>query len=281
MGAADVWRAASAVDGARRPLLNAGLAIHSLRAAAPESIAELQRLAAGFAGPIHVHVAEQVAEVDDCIAATGARPVEWLARQGLLDRRWHLVHATHALPAEIDSTARSGAGIVVCPSTEANLGDGLCDLSGWLDAGVPLAIGSDSHVGRDALEELRWLEYGQRLALRRRNVGASPQAGVASTAARLFGLAVDAGAAAAGEPLWGLRRGARADALVVDTGSPALLGMQRRLLDALVFSSPCRPWRDVMVGGRWVLSDHRHVAAAPIAGRFEAAMAAIWGDGAG
>jgi formimidoylglutamate deiminase len=168
---------------------------------------------------------------------------------------------------------------VVCPSTEANLGDGLTDLPGWLDAGVPLAIGSDSHVGRDALEELRWLEYGQRLALRRRNVGASPQAGVASTAARLFGLAADAGAAAAGEPVWGLKPGARADALVVDAGSPALLGMPRRLLDALVFSSPCRPWRDVMVGGRWLVSDHRHAAAGSIAGRFEAAMASIWGDG--
>jgi formimidoylglutamate deiminase len=149
-------------------------------------------------------------------------------------------------------SAASGAGVVICPTTEANLGDGLADLPGWLAAGVPLAIGSDSHVSRDALEELRWLDYGQRLGLRRRNVAAAPQAGIPSTAERLFGLAVSAGAAAAGRPAWGLRPGARADALVADLQDAPLLGVpSERLLDALVFSSPGRPWRDVMVAGRW------------------------------
>jgi formimidoylglutamate deiminase len=277
MGAADVWRAACAINEAGRPLLNAGLAIHSLRAASPASIGELRRLADRFGGPIHIHVAEQTAEVDDCLKATGARPIEWLARESLLDRRWHLVHATHARSAEIEAVAGSGATVVICPTTEANLGDGLADLPGWLAAGVPLAIGSDSHASRDALEELRWLDYGQRLILRRRNVSAAPQAGVPSTAERLFGLAVNSGAAAAGQPAWGLRRGARADALVADLLDAPLRGVPAdRLLDALVFSSPARPWRDVMVAGRWVIREHRHASHEPIARRFEAAMQAIW-----
>ncbi len=159
--------------------------------------------------------------------------------------------------SEIEAVARSGAGVVICPSTEANLGDGLCDLPGWLAAGVPLTIGSDSHATRDWREELRWLDYGQRLALRQRNVSASPQSGQPSTAERLFGLVARSGAAASGEPLWGLVKGARADALVADRREPALLGVPAsNTLDALVFSSPARPWRDVMVAGRWVIRDH-------------------------
>jgi len=278
MGAADIWRAARDVNGSRRLLVNAGLAIHSLRAAAPESIAELRRLAEGFTGAIHIHVAEQTAEVDDCLRATGARPIEWLAKQGLLDPRWHLVHATHTVPAEIDAVANSGAAVVICPTTEANLGDGLCDLPGWFAAGVPITIGSDSHVSRDALEELRWLDYGQRLALRRRNISAAPQAGWPSTAERLFALAVNGGAAAAGEPAWGLQPGARADALVADARDAPLLGLpSERLLDALVFSSPGKPWRDVLVAGRWVIREHRHAQRDCIARRFESTMRAIWG----
>jgi formimidoylglutamate deiminase len=275
--AGSVWAAASALAAAGRPLLNAGLVIHSLRAAAPGSIHALRRLAEGFDGPIHIHVAEQTAEVDDCQAATGARPIEWLAREGLLDARWQLVHATHTVPAEIEAVARSGAGAVICPSTEANLGDGLADLRGWLAAGVPLTIGSDSHVTRCWREELRWLDYGQRLALRQRNVSAAPGAGQPSTAGRLFSRVLPAGAAAAGEPAWGLVEGARADALQADPRDPALLGVPAdRALDALVFSSPGRPWPGVMVAGRWVLHEGRHPRAEAIAQRFEQAMHELW-----
>ena len=268
-----VWQAAGDIAAMRRPNVNAGLAIHSLRAAMPESIGELQRRAEDFDGPIHIHVAEQSAEVDDCLHSTGARPVEWLARQGLLDARWQLVHATHTVPDEIEAVAQSGAGVVFCPSTEANLGDGFADLCGWLAADVPMSIGSDSNVTRDWREELRWLEYGQRLVLRQRNVSAAPQASVASTAERLFSRAVDGGAAASGESTWGLVAGARADALVVDTREDALLGVAAgRALDALLFSSPGRAWRDVMVAGHWVIREHRHARAEAIAQRFEATL---------
>jgi formimidoylglutamate deiminase len=269
-----VWAAAERIAALRRPGVDAGLAIHSLRAATPESLKQLCQRAASFEGPIHIHVAEQTAEVDDCLVATGARPIEWLAREGLLDARWQLVHATHALPAEIDAVARSGSGVVICPSTEANLGDGLPDLPAWLAAGVPLAIGSDSQVTREWREELRWLDYGQRLSLRRRNVSAAPQADQASTAARLFASTLAGGAAAAGMAPWGLRTGARADALLADPHDPALLAMPAsHWLDALVFSSPGRPWRDVMVAGRWVIRDHRHARGSAIAAAFGAAMA--------
>ena len=271
--AESVWRGATEIAAIRRPLVNAGLAIHSLRAALPASIGELRRHAEGFAGPIHIHVAEQTAEVDECLQATGARPVEWLAKEGLLDARWQLVHATHTVPGEIDAVASSGAGVVLCPSTEANLGDGLADLRGWLAAGVSITIGSDSHVTRDWREELRWLDYGQRLVLRQRNVSAAPQAGVPSTAERLFDRVVEGGAAAAGEPAWGLVVGARADGLVVDAHEDALLGLPPGLtLDALLFSSPGQPWRDVMVAGRWMIRAHRHAHAESIANRFAAAM---------
>jgi formimidoylglutamate deiminase len=271
-----VWAAQHGIAMSGRPHVRAGLAIHSLRAAAPASITMLRKLADGFDGPIHIHVAEQTAEVEDCLAATGARPIEWLARERLLDARWQLVHATHTMPPEIDAVAASGAGVVICPSTEGNLGDGLCDLPRWLAAGVPLALGSDSHVTREWREELRWLDYGQRLVRRQRNVAAAPQAGEPSTAQNLYARVL-AGGAAAGESRWGLVAGARADALVVDRQGASLLGIApAQLLDALVFSSPGRPWRDVMVAGRWVVQDHRHRAADAAARRFEQAMREIW-----
>ena len=225
-------------DAARRAGARAGVAIHSLRAAAPASIRRLRERIAGDAGPIHIHVAEQTAEVDDCLAATGARPIEWLAREGLLDARWQLVHATHALPAEIDAVAASGAGVVICPSTEANLGDGVPDLPRWLAAGVPLSIGSDSQVCRSAAEELRWLEYAQRLTLRRRNVAADPARYEGSSAARLFERCAAGGAAAAGYGRWGFEPGAPADLLVLDAAAPGLAGADiDRALDAWVFAS--------------------------------------------
>lgn len=279
------WAASRRIAAARRPQVDAGLAIHSLRAAAPASIARLRRLADGHAGPIHIHVAEQQREVDECLAATGMRPLQWLAGQpGLLDARWQLVHATHVTPQEIDAVAAAGAGVVLCPSTEANLGDGLTDLPGWLGAregAVRLSIGSDSNATRGWREELRWLEYGQRLARRERNVAPGTERGRhrASGAERLFQRAVEGGAAAAGHARSGLAVGARADLLVADATDASLLGVPPdHLLDALVFSSPGQPWRDVMVGGRWVVREHRHAGSAAIAARYAAAVDALWAE---
>jgi formimidoylglutamate deiminase len=141
---------------------------------------------------------------------------------------------------------------------------------------VPLTIGSDSHVTRDWREELRWLEYGQRLARRQRNVAAAPEDGMAASAERLFGRTLAGSAAAAGLPSWGLVPGARADALVVDRQEDALLGLPpSHTLDALLFSSPGRGWRDVLVAGRWAIRDGVHARAAAIAERFTATMHAL------
>ena len=296
-GARDVWRlsqtfaARVAAAGRASPVpLNAGLAIHSVRAAAADSIAELRQLAHAFDGPIHVHVSEQRAELRDCVAATGRTPVAWLAAQGWLDARWQLVHATHVDAAEIAATAASGAGVVICPGTEGNLGDGFTDIPAWLAADVDLAIGSDSNVTRSWPEELRWMEYGQRLKLERRNVSAQPT-GVATTphgrvarprpdtAASLFERARAGGGRAAGHTSWGIVAGARADLLVIDPDDASLVGLPSgRWLDALVFSSPSRPWRDVMVAGRWAVREHRHANTERIVAAFARAMAQLWGD---
>jgi formimidoylglutamate deiminase len=251
-GVDDVLALRDGVRALQVPHVSAGVAIHSLRAAKASSILHLVERVGADAAPIHLHVAEQTGEVDDCVAASGLRPIEWLTKHVTLDARWQLVHATHTVPAEIDAVAASGAGVVLCPSTEANLGDGLPDLPRWLDGPTPLAIGSDSHVTRDWREELRLLEYGQRLVQRRRNVAAAPERGVPSSAARLFERVLAGGAAAAGFQACGLQAGARADLVVVDADDPALAGRSpEHLLDTLVFSSPTRPFARVMVGGRW------------------------------
>jgi formimidoylglutamate deiminase len=167
-----------------------------------------------------------------------------------LDARWHLVHATHATPQEIEAVARSGAGVVVCPTTEANLGDGLFDLPRWLAAGVPLSVGSDSHVSRQWPRELQLLEYGQRLVQRRRNVAAAPETGEPSTAQRLFQAVLQGGAAAAGRSRWGLTAGARADAVVVDPTVDALAGVPPdSLLDTLVFATDLPAFGQSWVAG--------------------------------
>ena len=266
----------STVEQSRRPLLNAGVSVHSLRAASPESIRRLLHRVGNTDMPIHIHVAEQMQEVRDCLAHTGQRPIAWLCDQLPLDARWQLVHGTHTETSEIEAVARIGAGIVICPSTEGNLGDGLADLPGWLSCGVPMAIGSDSHVSRHWAEELRWLEYGQRLGLQRRNVAASP-ATEPATAARLFETALSAGGQAAGQRKWGIQTGARADMLVLDTGTPGLLGVPpSHTLDALVFATNTSAIRDVYVAGNHVVRNGQHTCVASIADKFQGVMQTLW-----
>lgn len=244
-----------------------GVAIHSLRAATAES---LHALADAADGPLHIHVAEQTAEVADCLAATGLRPVEWLARHAPLDARWELVHATHVTSAEVEAVATAGAGVVLCPTTEANLGDGLTDLPGWLAAGTRLSVGTDSHVVRNLSEELRLLELGQRLTRRARNVAAAPGR-QSATAARLFDQVLAGGARAAGLERFGFEPGARADLLVLDLDDPAFAGVPTsHLLDALVFAAPARMTARVLVAGAWVTPER-----AAIRRRYDDAVAEL------
>jgi formimidoylglutamate deiminase len=231
-----------AIRALRRPHVHAGLALHSLRAVTASTLARVASATSNDPGAIHMHVAEQAAEVDECVKATGLRPVEWLAANVALDTRWHLVHATHVTPTEIAAVAASGAGLVLCPTTEANLGDGITDLPRWLAHDVPMSVGTDSNVNTQVFEELRWLEYGQRLALHRRNVAAAPERGWPSTGERLFALCARGGAAAAGLAAWGLQVGAPAawmtlapnDATPPDDGIPG--GAPRHALDVAIFA---------------------------------------------
>ncbi len=264
------------------PSINAGVAIHSLRAAQPSSIQALQALLANDDVPIHIHVSEQMAEVTECEAVLGHRPVAWLAQEKLLDARWQLVHATHTTAAEIEAVAANRAGVVICPSTEANLGDGFTDAVHWLNAGVGFTVGSDSHVSRSWREELRWLEYGQRLRLQQRNVLASPATQQNATAARLFKAAQHGGAAAAGLPATGFEMGARADFLLLDAAAPALLGVPTDLtLDALVFASDTAAVSHVYVGGECVLQAGQHPQQGRIAADFVQVMGVLWGNPVG
>ena len=259
----------------RMPEVSAGVAIHSLRAASPQSITQLADALAGDPGPIHIHVAEQQAEVRDCVATTGLRPIAWLGAHVAIDSRWHLVHATHADASDIAAVAGTGAGVVICPTTEADLGDGRFDFEGWSERGVPLSIGSDSHVCRQWTQELRLLEYSQRFALERRNVGAAPARGEPSTATNLFAIALAGGTRAAGfgsHPS-GLIPGARADAVVLDPNAAGLLAVRPDdLLDAAVFACDSAPIDQVWVAGVRRVSSGRHHRREQFARGFVAAM---------
>ncbi len=243
-----------------------GIAPHSLRAVPPEAlrdaVAGLDRI--DRTAPIHIHIAEQMKEVEDCLLWSARRPVEWLLEHAPVDKRWCLVHATHMSEMETATLAGSGAVAGLCPTTEANLGDGLFPLLPYVAAGGAFGIGSDSHISVSPVEELRWLEYGQRLATRRRNV-AVHTAG-ASTGAALFTHALAGGAQACARPIGAIAPGKRADLVVVDADHPLLVGREReRLIDSWVFAGNAPVVRDVMAGGQWVARDGRHRDAERIA----------------
>ena len=239
--------------------VNVGVALHSLRAVTPQALAQLSGFSDAQGLPIHIHIAEQPQEVQDCIAQTGQRPIEWLLSHAQLHARWNLVHATHATQTELDGVRASGASIVICPSTEANLGDGVFDYGGYCAQGGSWSVGSDSHVSRAWNEELRLLEYGQRLTRGQRNVAAQSGASKSSAANMLQAL-LQSGQAATALPLGGLKVGQRADFVVLDAVSPAMCGLpSAHVLDAHVFSSPGSLPLAIAVGGR--------VIATPLRGR--------------
>jgi formimidoylglutamate deiminase len=237
------------------PNARIGIAPHSLRAATVEEVGEILPLANG--GPIHIHVAEQTAEVDDCVVWSGRRPVEYLLDSLPVDSCWCAIHATHMTPSETEALARSAAVAGLCPETEANLGDGIFDGPRFLAAGGRFGIGSDSHIHIGLAEELRLLEYGQRLTSRSRNVLCAPGAATGDT---LFRAAVSGGAQALGQPVDGLKPGQRADFVVLDETHPSLAGRPpERMIDGWIFAGDKSCVRDVHVAGRRVVADGRHI----------------------
>ncbi len=261
-------------QGDQAPNFNVGVALHSLRAADMAAIRETSAVVAAAGEPIHIHIAEQTQEVQDCLSATGQRPIEHLLSNVALNSQWNLVHATHTTLQELQGVQQSGASIVICPSTEANLGDGVFDFSGYAACAGQWSIGSDSHVTRRWTEELRLLEYSQRFMQRRRNVAA--QGAVSdSSAAALFESALAGGRTASGRTLGGIKVGNRADFLVLDEQSSALLGVPADcLLDALVFSSPDARFSEVFVAGQKRCSGPE--LSASLAPGFVRSMNALW-----
>jgi formimidoylglutamate deiminase len=241
-----------------------GIAPHSLRAVTPEELSALQQLS--FDGPIHIHVAEQVKEVDDCVAWSGKRPVEWLLDNADLSSRWCLIHATHMTDDETVRMAKSGAIAGLCPITEANLGDGTFNASVFLEHGGRFGVGSDSNVLIGIADELRQLEYSQRLSRRARNVMAAPGG---STGRYLFDGAVVGGAAALMAD-GGLAVGKSAD--VVSLKPRHDLGLSGdQILDSFIFANgavvDC-----VWVGGIKQVEAGRHKARERVAARFVGVM---------
>lgn len=258
--------------------IRTGLALHSLRAVPRETFGRLAEFLPGLASegagaaPVHIHVAEQRREVRECLERLGARPVEWLLDHAPVDHRWCLVHATHVDDREVELVARAEAVVGLCPTTEANLGDGLFPLGAFAARGGRFGIGTDSHVSRSPVEELRLLDYGQRLTLRRRSVlgdVTSEDATAGDTTARESALAGAGGRLLSHAWRDGCRAlawdggsvaiGLRADLLVLDAEHPALAGRTaNRVLDSWLFSGTDNPVRHVMVGGDWVVRDGRH-----------------------
>jgi formiminoglutamate deiminase len=246
-----------------------GIAPHSLRTVTPEDLTAILPLAGP--GGIHIHAAEQTKEVDDCLAWSGRRPVEWLLDEAGLDGRWRLIHATHLTPDETRRLSQSGAVAGLCPITEANLGDGIFPAQPYLAAGGTMAIGTDSNVLIDAAQELRTLEYGQRLTRRARNVLAAPER--TSTGATLFCAAVAGGAKALGEPVTGLAVGASADIVSLDAEHPALVGRSGdALLDGWIFAGDGRCVESVWRRGERVVEHGRHRDAGAIGAAYAATL---------
>ena len=250
-----------------------GIAPHSLRAVSKDLldsvIANLDDVAA-----IHIHIAEQSKEVDDCLVWSKQRPVEWLLEHFDIDSHWCLVHATHMTSAETTALARKGGVAVLCPTTEANLGDGLFNAVEYFAHDGRWAIGSDSHISVDPVEELRWLEYGMRLNTGNRNVLVS--ADQRDTGRCLFDGATSGGREASGRAVGRIAIGYRADMIVLDHDHPRLYGqVEDSVLNSWIFSGNDNLVRDVYVGGCKVIKVGHHAAEVEIATRFRATLDAL------
>lgn len=267
----------SILDGVARlrakqtPDVRLGIAPHSLRAVDGDSLREL--IGGVEPGtPIHIHAAEQTREVEECTLATGKRPVEWLLENFPVDGRWCMVHATHLQPTEVAALAASGAVAGLCPTTEANLGDGIFPLLGYRGASGRWGIGGDSHVSRDPAEELRMLEYVQRLVIRRRNLNISSTSTAVGTT--LWLEAAAGGAQALGRAMGAIAPGKRADLVVLDAEQADLASRSGdAIANALVFSGATELVRDVMVAGHWTVRERHHALEQKSAARYARAVA--------
>lgn len=251
------------------PGANIGIAPHSLRAVTPDELAAIIPLADG--GPVHIHAAEQVKEVEDCLAWSGRRPVQWLLEHAPLDQRWCLIHATHTASDEVSAFAKTGAVAGLCPITEASLGDGIFPAREFLDAGGLFGVGTDSNVLIGVADELRQLEYGQRLKHRARNV-LSGGAG-RSTGRTLFDDAVAGGARALAQPIAGFAPGARADIVTLDTSHPSLAGRARdAVIDGWIFAAGSGAIDCVWAGGNKIVERGQHKLRQSARERFNASV---------
>jgi formimidoylglutamate deiminase len=250
-----------------------GIAPHSLRAVTPDELDALVRLVPADT-PIHIHAAEQAREVDECLAATGMRPVEWLLSHAGLDKRWCIVHATHMTEREIDALAATGAVAGLAPTTEADLGDGTFPAPRYLAANGRFGVGSDSNTVISPFEELRMLEWSQRLHARRRNVLAD-DSGLA-VGASLWLRAAAGGAQAVGQPVGAIAPGCRADLVVLNADDPALASQRARdVVDAAIFGPARNAVRDVLVAGRYVVREGRHPYQEMIIERYRNTLAGL------
>ncbi len=252
-----------------------GIAAHSLRAVGKKGLSTiLSGLHESGRLPVHIHIAEQTKEVDDCIAWSGLRPVDYLLKHFEVDSHWCLIHATHMTEIETRAVAESGAVVGICPTTEGNLGDGFFNAVEYLKAKGQFGIGSDSQISVSPSEELRWLEYGQRLVHQSRNLLAGGFQ--RSTGRTLFNQAAAGGAQACGHNSGAIAVGKRADFVVLDTDHPLLCERNGdELLDSWIFSGNSNTVRDVYVGGKHLIQDGQHAQQNEIAKRFKLTLKAL------
>jgi len=241
------------------PNTNIGIAPHSLRAVDKESITQAVAHVRSLdtKAPIHIHIAEQQQEVSDCLQHYSKRPVEWLLDNIKLDENWCLIHATHINEQEQQGIVASKAIAGICPTTEANLGDGIFPTTEFLALNGTFAIGSDSHISVNPIEELRWLEYAQRLTKQQRAILASPE--TASVGQNLWHRAATGGAQSTNSNTGALSVGKQADLLVLDEKQTSLFANNNNhLLDSVIFASQRNTVKDVMVNGQWVVQNGEH-----------------------
>lgn len=256
--------------------INVGIAPHSLRAVDKSSLEQAVSHVRSLdnKAPIHIHIAEQQQEVDDCLKHYGQRPVEWLLNNAELDTQWCLIHATHINETEQSGIIASGAIAGICPTTEANLGDGIFPTTEFMANNGTIAIGSDSHISVNPVEELRWLEYAQRLIKQQRAILATTEQ--VSVGVNLWQQAAKGGAQSTHSNTGELAIGKQADLLVLDASKLALFANdEAHLLDSLMFASQTNMVRDVMVNGCWVIEQGKHPLEKQIAERFSQMLAQL------